>query len=77
MSRFAGPIEKFKKTGAEKLFERFAKNGNSFTPTAPDPRDVYLSRESNALIADIRKNPPPRAWMEDRAASRGQPAGRY
>ena len=80
--RLAGPIERFKMDGAAELFDRFAKNGNWFTPTlaafeaanlrfwdaTPDPTDVYISRSSWDMMEQIRKDAPPREWLDDRKA---------
>ena len=77
----AGPIERFKRDGAAALFDRFARNGNWYTPTlsafeagnafwddTPRPDDVYISRPSWRLTEKIREQPPPSEWLEDRRA---------
>ena len=78
----AEPIESFKSDGARELFERFAKNGNWWTPTLaafeaanlrfwdekPHATDLYVSRRSWEMIEQIRKSPPPKGWLEDRKA---------
>jgi len=76
----AGPIERFKTDRAEALFDRFAQNGNWWTPTlsafeaanetfwdeAPRPTDAYISRTSWKMVEAIRKEPPPATWLADR-----------